>query len=57
MSKIIQVQPKTNEEIKEYHRKRLYELSLKSLGVIPGIDEPTNEQKTWALGKLRRWSK
>ena len=54
MSKIIQVEPKTDEEIKEYHRKKLYELSLKSVGVIPSIDEPTDEQKEWTLQKLRR---
>jgi len=54
MSKIIQVEPKTDEEIKEYHRKKRYELSLKSIGTIPQIDEPTDEQKEWALRKLRR---
>jgi hypothetical protein len=54
MSKIIQVEPETDEEIKEYHRKKRYELSLKSVGVIPSMDEPTDEQKEWALRKLRR---
>ena len=54
MSKIIQVESKTDEEIKEYHRKKRYELSLKSIGIIPQIDEPTEEQKEWALRKLRR---
>ena len=54
MSKIIQVEPKTDEEIKEYHRKKLYELSLKSVGVVPNIDKPTEEQKEWVLRKLRR---
>jgi hypothetical protein len=54
MSKIIQVEQKSEGELKEYHRKKLYELSLKSVGVIPNIDEPTEEQKEWALRKLRR---
>jgi hypothetical protein len=54
MPKVIQVASKTVDEIKEYHRKKLYELSLKSLGVIPSLDEPTDEQKEWALRKLRR---
>ena len=54
MSKIVQVQPKTDDEIKEYHRKKRYESSLKSIGVIPSIDEPTDEQKDWVLRKLRR---
>lgn len=34
-------------EIKEYHLKRLYELSLKSLGEIPKLDELTEEQNQW----------
>ena len=37
---------KTN-ETKEYHLKRLYELSLKSIGEIPQLDELTEEQKQW----------
>lgn len=47
----------TEEETKEYHRKRRYELSLKSLGQIPQLDEPTDEQKEWVLGQLRRHRK
>jgi hypothetical protein len=39
---------KSNEDkIKQYHRKRLLELSLKSLGEIPQLDDPTEEQKEW----------
>jgi hypothetical protein len=47
MSKIIQVASKTVEEIKEYHRKRLYELSLKSIGKSTELEELTDEQKQW----------
>ena len=36
----------TDEEIREYHRKRLYELSLKTIGAVPWLDEPTDESKT-----------
>jgi hypothetical protein len=52
MSKVIQV-PKTDDEIKEYHRKKRYELSLKSLGEIPQLEEPTDEQKEWVLRRLK----
>jgi hypothetical protein len=40
------------DEIKEYHRKKLYELSLKSIGEIPQLDVPTDEQKEWVLFRL-----
>jgi hypothetical protein len=42
---------KTDEEIKAFHRKRLYELSLKSLGEIPQLDDPTEEQRQWIKQK------
>lgn len=42
----------TDEETKQYHTKKLYELSLKSIGVIPQLDEPTQEQKEWVLFRL-----
>ena len=29
---------------KRYHRKRLYELSLKSIGEIPQLEDPNEEQ-------------
>ena len=38
----IQVKVMTQKETKEYHLKKLYELSLKSLGEIPQLEE-----KTW----------
>ena len=36
-----------NDEIKEYHRKRLYELSLKSIGEKPQLEKPNDEQQKW----------
>jgi len=42
---------------KEEHIKRLFELSDKSLGEIPQLEEPTEEQKRWVLGKLKRPAK
>jgi hypothetical protein len=44
----------TDEEIKADHRKKLFELSLKSLGEIPQLKDPSYEQKAWTLRKLRR---
>lgn len=46
-----------SEELRKYDRDRLKKLSEESLGVIPNLDEPTDEQKEWALEKLKRWSK
>lgn len=40
------------EKIKAYHRKKLYELSLKSLGQIPQLEEPDYWQKEWVLYRL-----
>jgi hypothetical protein len=34
-------------------RKRLYELSLKSLGEIPILEEPNEEQSKWLDRKMR----
>lgn len=43
----------TKEEIMqvEDRLKRLKEQSEKSVGEIPQLEEPTSEQKIWALGK------
>ena len=49
----MQVKQMTLQEAKEYHLKKLYELSLKSLGEIAQLEEPTSEQKEWALTKLK----
>ena len=47
-------QVKTDEQIKEEHLKRLQKLSEDSLGAIPHLIEPTDDQKEWVLGKLKR---
>jgi len=43
----------TDEETKEYHLKKLYELSIKSLGKIPQLEDPTYEQKQWFIRKMK----
>jgi len=40
------------EQIKRYHLNRLQELSEKSLGEIPQLQEPSYEQKRWVLFRL-----
>jgi hypothetical protein len=50
------IQTKIQEKTKEYHLKKLYELSLKSLGEIPQLSEPNQEQKEWVLRELKRRS-
>ena len=58
MSYIVKAKQITDEEIKEAHRKKLLELSLKSIGRIPQLDEPTEEQVLWINKKMKRgWSK
>lgn len=42
-----------DDEIREQHRKRLYELSLKSIGEIPQLEEPSYEQKEWFVHKMK----
>jgi hypothetical protein len=39
--------------VKRYHRKRLSELSIESLGQIPRLEEPTYDQKVWVVRRLR----
>jgi hypothetical protein len=39
---------------KEYHLKRLLELSIKSLGEIPRLDDPSEEQEEWVNRRMRR---
>jgi hypothetical protein len=48
----IQLKKMTDEETKEYHLKKLYELSIKSLGEIPRIHEPTDDEEEWVLFRL-----
>lgn len=47
-------QAEIDEEIRVNHRKKLLELSLKSLGEIPQLDEPTYEQQEWSKRKFWR---
>jgi hypothetical protein len=49
---VVQTKEKTIREIKEYHLKRLQKLSEDSLGVIPHLEEPTEDQKEWVLFRL-----
>jgi len=44
---LTQVVQLPNDEKRKYHLKNLYQLSIKSLGEIPQLDEPTDEQKEW----------
>ena len=48
----IQLKVMTEEETKEYHLKKLYQLSLKSIGQLPQLDKPTYDQKVWVLFRL-----
>ena len=49
----------TEEETKEYHLKRLYELSLKSLKKTPELEKLNEEQEEWVkkhdFWKLDLW--
>jgi hypothetical protein len=37
----------------EKARKRIQELSLKSIGEIPQLEEPNQEQKEWVIRKIK----
>ena len=49
---VVRTKERTIQELKEYHLKRLQKLSEESLGVIPYLEEPTEEQKEWVLFRL-----
>jgi hypothetical protein len=49
----MQVKVMTEQEIKEYHRKKRFELSLKSIGEIPQLQEPNEEQKQWGIHRMK----
>jgi len=49
----IQLRVMSKKETKEYHLKKLYELSIKSLGKIPQLEDPTYEQKQWFISKMK----
>jgi hypothetical protein len=44
--------------IRRDHRKRLLELSQKSVGEIPQLHDPNDEQKEWVIRKMKapRWA-
>ena len=46
----------TDEEIREFHRKRLYEMSLKSANKPPILVEPTEEQKQFVKKIMKGWT-
>jgi hypothetical protein len=48
-----------DDEIKELHRNRLLELCLKSIGEIPQLDEPNQEQSDWLKRRMKvgEWHK
>jgi len=48
----VQVKVMTEQETKEYHLKKLYELSIKSIGEKPQLNEPTDEEIEWVLFRL-----
>lgn len=43
----------TDGERADYHLKKLYQLSLKSIGEIPQLDQPNDEQKEWVIDKMK----
>ena len=58
MTSVVEVNKSNDEEIKEYHVKRLYELSLKSISQKPQLEEPTQEQLSWSKNAMKRgWNK
>ena len=54
MTTTIEYKNVNDEDIKEYHRKRLLELSLKTIGEIPELQEPDYFQKDWVVRKMKR---
>ena len=42
-----------DEEIREYHLKKLYELSKDLEFVVPQLREPSYEQKQWLVNRLK----
>jgi hypothetical protein len=45
----------TIEATKEYYLKILYELSLKSVGQIPQLEESNEEQELWIERKMKEF--
>ena len=44
------------DEIRQYHSEGLYELSIKSVGQIPQLEQPTYEQKQWIVRRLKEFN-
>jgi hypothetical protein len=49
----IQRKQMTKKQTKEYHLKKPLELSLKSLGEIPQLEDPNDEQLQWVERKMK----
>lgn len=57
---ILEIRPRVRLKIfliKQHHLKRLQELSLKTAGQTPRLDEPTEEQTQWVERKMRASSR
>ena len=50
----IQLKQMTDEETKEYHLKKLFELSSKSAKQKPQLEDPTEEQEQWINRRMSR---
>jgi hypothetical protein len=49
----IPIKAKTDTETKDYHLKKLYELSKNLEFVVPQVDEPNYEQKGWVEIRMK----
>lgn len=49
----MQLAQMTDEQTREYHLKKLHQLSLKSLGQIPQLEKPTEEQTRCCERRMR----
>jgi hypothetical protein len=52
MTQLVTDRDKDKEETMQYYRKNLYQLSVKSLGQIPELDELSDEQGQWTDRKM-----
>jgi hypothetical protein len=50
----VEVKAMTEKETKEYHLKKLLDLSLRSVGEISQLEVPTDQQKEWVLYRLKQ---
>jgi len=57
----MQLKQMSYKETKEYHLKKLYQLSLKSIGQVPQQDDLNEEKKEWyefrMKGNARSWER